>query len=222
MSQDIDAPDFVSLHFPTVKRGARHWRHIQQRYTEDWVLKLLRQIDNDRAEGHGTDVAWLIPYRPEIRAVIRNSHPASIHSYLAKCQSEMIPLCVWLLGQCAEPRRHYGLSAFRYDPSPQIRKHVAKALRARKRGRCSTLWLSLFQKMRKCNGLQIYLRRGDPSPSDWKSLHAMSTTRTPARCLRRRGCRFGHWNGRGITRHPKASISSVGCSGGFGTGCGGA
>jgi hypothetical protein len=41
----------------------------------------------------------------------------------------MIPLCVWLLGQFAEPRRLYGLPPFRFDPSPQIRKHVAKALR---------------------------------------------------------------------------------------------
>jgi hypothetical protein len=129
MSQDIDAPDFLSLHFPTVKRGARRWRHMRQCYTEDWVLKLLRQIDSDRADGHGTHVAWLMRHRPGIRAVVGNSHPASIHSYLAKCQPEMIPMCVWLLGRCAEPRRHYGLSAFRYDSSPQIRKHVAKALR---------------------------------------------------------------------------------------------
>lgn len=41
----------------------------------------------------------------------------------------MIPLCVWLLGQCAQPRHLYGLPPFRFDPSPQIRKHVAKALR---------------------------------------------------------------------------------------------
>ena len=41
----------------------------------------------------------------------------------------MVPLYVWLLGQCAELHRLYGLPSFRFDPSPQIRKHVAKALR---------------------------------------------------------------------------------------------
>jgi hypothetical protein len=41
----------------------------------------------------------------------------------------MIPLGVWLWGKCADRFRLYGLSAFCHDRSPQVRKHVAKALR---------------------------------------------------------------------------------------------
>jgi hypothetical protein len=109
-------------------------------------------------------VSWLIRYRRGFRAVIAKTHPAAVHSYLATCHPEMIPLCVWLLGQLAEPQRLYGLPPFRYDPSPQIRKHVAKALRR------AEAWVLLEQMARAFpNDAKVQWFANTPTPTTRRS-----------------------------------------------------
>jgi hypothetical protein len=41
----------------------------------------------------------------------------------------MIAVCAWLMGEFSDRKYLYELTVFRHDPSLQIRRHVAKALR---------------------------------------------------------------------------------------------
>jgi hypothetical protein len=41
----------------------------------------------------------------------------------------MIPICLWLMARCTHRFHLFELKQFCSDPSPEVRKHVAKALR---------------------------------------------------------------------------------------------
>ncbi len=127
--------EFLSRHFPTFLGASRQSRHYADWLSEDRTIKLLKRIDGDRKQrisvSGGSEIghAWLLPYRSSLRRAIARGRVSSIKIYLRDCPPEMIPLCVWLWGECADRFRLYGLGSLRHDASPRVRRSVAKALR---------------------------------------------------------------------------------------------
>jgi hypothetical protein len=79
---------------------------------------------------------WLLPFRDELRGLLGgfdsrcdNGEVDVVRSYLLTCPRTMIAICVWLVGEFSDHKHLYELKTFRHDPSLQIRRHVAKALR---------------------------------------------------------------------------------------------
>jgi hypothetical protein len=111
------------------------WRRLSQRRSGQRTLILLDRIEAERrqlleaAKCAPASMTWLLTYRADLHWAVQHSYLEPIKLYLADCPEEMIPLGIWLWGKCADRFRLYGLSAFCHDPSPQVRRHVAKALR---------------------------------------------------------------------------------------------
>src|SRR5262249_34928522 len=78
---------------------------------------------------------WLLPFRGELRRIAAGFDYRLdwdievVRFYLLTCPRTMIAICVWLVGEFSNRAYLYELKTFRRDPSPQIRRHVAKALR---------------------------------------------------------------------------------------------
>jgi hypothetical protein len=120
--------------FPVNRLRERTWHQRGWFYRSTPEFKLLKRIEVERdavASGKVTSICWLLPYRAEIRKLVAGSYPSAdvVDYYMASCPSEMIPICIWLIGKCAVRFRLYGIPFFCRDSSPQIRKHAAKALR---------------------------------------------------------------------------------------------
>jgi hypothetical protein len=97
----------------------------------DRVVCLLRRIEREWRTSHNasTTVCWLLKYRQELRDSMECYYVPSIKYYISTCPAEMIPLSIWLWGQCANRFRLYGLSVFCHSSQPRVRRHVAKVLR---------------------------------------------------------------------------------------------
>jgi hypothetical protein len=118
------------------------WRRRRRYFENSRPLQLLKRIEAERAHvadrtmAEDANLYWLLHYREEIRkrfsgnnAIVGPSEADVIHYYMAHCPPAMIPICIWLISRCANRFRLYGIAEFARDPSPKIRKHVAKALR---------------------------------------------------------------------------------------------
>jgi len=131
MTDSERAPGFFSCSFPTFRRvfidppapQLPNWR------SRDWTVKLLDHINESRLQQKHVEHTWLLKYRPYFHDVIHRGRPFYIRDYLNYCPAEMIPICVWLIGKSTDRFRQYDLKAFAHYPSPQVRRHVAKALR---------------------------------------------------------------------------------------------
>jgi len=106
------------------------------------VYKLLQRIEAASIQAQEKDAAdtgkrtWLLPFRRELRRLLAGfdsrydkAEIDVVRCYLLTCPQTMIAICVWLLGEFSDRRHLHELKTFRHDPSPQIRRHVAKALR---------------------------------------------------------------------------------------------
>jgi hypothetical protein len=135
MPGEFSESEILTRHFPTFKRELNRWRRIVRWRGEGWAFELLKQMESEWAQevAQGDDDskrrARMLRHRADFRRIIARGHPAAIKLYLSACRPEMVPLAVWLWGRCADRFRLYGLSAFCHDPSPEVRRHVAKALR---------------------------------------------------------------------------------------------
>jgi hypothetical protein len=133
----------ISDHWlPKVERGEfkpsaaqlKSWRAKVGTYDTDTtrLLDVATEEHNWRVAklaGGEWNIGWLMSYRVGLRRVIEKPDIARILLFLAECPREMRPLGVWLLGQCADRNRLHNLRYFCGDPSPKVRKHVARALR---------------------------------------------------------------------------------------------
>jgi hypothetical protein len=133
MPGELHALDLLPREFAPTVRDRRRWRLRIAWFGDQRTFRLLKRIESDRAAVgtsavSGNSTGWLIRYRDELRWAIQHSHLEPIKLYLTQCPPEMVPLAVWLWGRCADRFRLYGLSSFCRDPSPTVRKHVAKAL----------------------------------------------------------------------------------------------
>jgi hypothetical protein len=114
----------------------------ERRYLQSPTYKVLKRLEvaqKDAVEKSGggeVPVTWLVSHRDDLRYVFADFHPdfnegqaSVLRRYMATCPDAMYPLCVWLLGKCADRFRLYGLASLWDDPSPQVRRQVAKSLR---------------------------------------------------------------------------------------------
>jgi hypothetical protein len=135
MPDDIVQSGMLPRQFSPSRRDRSRWRHASQRRSGQRTLILLDRIEakqrqlQEAAKCAPANTTWLLPYRADLRWAIEHAYLEPIKLYMADCPEYMIPLGVWLWGKCADRFRLYGLSAFCHDPSPQVRRHVAKALR---------------------------------------------------------------------------------------------
>ena len=135
MTENDPALDILPQKFAPTKMDLWRWRRIVRRTSSRRTLTLLKRIEAERA--HLADAreralanrTWLLRYRAELRWVIQHSLVEPIKLYLSDCPPVMVPLSVWLWSKCADRFRLYGLSAFCHDPSPEVRRQIAKALR---------------------------------------------------------------------------------------------
>jgi hypothetical protein len=117
------------------------WRRISRNIRKSRTFKLLQRIEStrdqmrDEADSDLGKRTWLLPFRDELRRLMAgfdcrfDGELETVRFYLLTCPRTMIAICVWLLGECSDRTHLYALETFRHDPSPQIRRHVAKALR---------------------------------------------------------------------------------------------
>jgi hypothetical protein len=101
----------------------RAFRALKQMEAE-WSIEVAQGQNDSRQR-----LLRMLRHRPDFRRIIGQEHPAVIRLYLSNCSPEMAPLAIWLWSRCADRFRMYGLAAYCHDPSPHVRKHVAKALR---------------------------------------------------------------------------------------------
>jgi hypothetical protein len=120
----------------------RIWQLSGKHYRKTRQFGLLKRIECEREKvtlestaGQRTN-SWLLPFRTEIRRNFSRINTISgpsegdiLYFYMAHCPAEMIPICIWLISRCTDRCHLFGISAFSRDPSPQVRKHVAKAFR---------------------------------------------------------------------------------------------
>jgi hypothetical protein len=74
-------------------------------------------------------ITWLLAFRNDFRRIQGDETVAVLRDFLRYGDPDLRHIAVWLLSQCADRFRLRGITDYRDDPSPQVRKHVAKALR---------------------------------------------------------------------------------------------
>jgi len=135
MSQPEDKLSFWERQFPTFLGVTRMSQARPIQLELDITYRLLKRIENRRPtegiEGDGENPrrSWLMRSRRELRRIDAYGRVGVIQLYMRECPAEMRPVCVWLIGRNVHRSRLFGLARLADDPSPQIRWHVAKALR---------------------------------------------------------------------------------------------
>ncbi|HEX2474513.1 MAG TPA: hypothetical protein VHK01_07205 [Lacipirellulaceae bacterium] len=126
---------------PVNRRQVRLWRRCGGYYEKTEEFRLLKEIEEQRESiaseaSDGRNVSWLLPYRhrfrksfARLRSLCRKDEVDVIRYYMAGCPQEMFALCIWMIGQCAARLHLPGIDDYCFHPDPQIRRHVAKALR---------------------------------------------------------------------------------------------
>jgi hypothetical protein len=128
--------------FVVDKRRQRVWKRWAKFYRATPGYKLLEQIEAARpqvaskATERGVEIFWLLPFRrrfrrtfARLRSIGQEVDVEAIRYYMAFCSTDMIPICIWLIGKCGVRFHAYDISQFCSEQPSQIRKHVAKALR---------------------------------------------------------------------------------------------
>jgi hypothetical protein len=135
MPDDFHATEFLPREFAPTPRDRRRWRLLSTNLrSQRRTFRLLKRLELERPEAMSSAAhraaphAWLLPYRNDLRQAIEHARLEPIKLYLTQCPPAMVPIAIWLWGKCADRFRLYGLSAFCYDRSPMVRKHLAKAL----------------------------------------------------------------------------------------------
>lgn len=117
------------------------WRRISRNIRKSPTFKLLQRIESASDQVRGkpdSDLGkrtWLLPFRNDLRQLLMGFDSRFdgvvevVRYYLLTCPRPMIAICIWLESEFSDRTRLYDLKSFHLDPSPQIRRHVAKALR---------------------------------------------------------------------------------------------
>jgi hypothetical protein len=117
------------------KERVKLWSRIVDHKRQWPVIKFLHELERVRWQAikDCTDErlppAWLIPYRAEFRDIADRQPAWAIRLYLLNCPADMVPIGVWLIGQCGARCRLFDIIEFGNHPNPVVRRHVAKALR---------------------------------------------------------------------------------------------
>jgi hypothetical protein len=79
--------------------------------------------------GEELPITWLLGFRNDFRRLILDENLAVIHSFMLVGDDQLRPIAIWLTSQLANRTRLFDIEEYCDDPSPVVRKHVAKALR---------------------------------------------------------------------------------------------
>jgi hypothetical protein len=97
------------------------------------VSRFLNQLASHRrniVESKGAPpLTWLLIFREDFRRMRGDETVSGLRDFLKYGDPSLRHVGIWLLSQCADRFRLRGISEYSDDPSPQVRKHVAKALR---------------------------------------------------------------------------------------------
>jgi hypothetical protein len=89
-------------------------------YRQEWVIaKGARQLPT----------SWMLPFRDDFRKIIAGANVATVEISLTHGDAELRPLLISLLSGMVDRFRTRRIAAYMNDPSPAVRKRVAKALR---------------------------------------------------------------------------------------------
>jgi hypothetical protein len=117
----------------------RNWFGDIRRTTTYKLLQRIEaacgQIDGESSGAHHARNR-LMQFRCELRPLLagfdsrcNDGEVDIVRYYLLTCPRSMIAICVWLMSRFSDRMHLYEIKTFRDDVSPNIRRHVAKALR---------------------------------------------------------------------------------------------
>ncbi len=136
MLRDFSWFQAAARNFPVTKRQLRIWRYRGRDYRQSGTYELLVGLEAERAwtdddAGVGSAANSLLPsrHRRALKLLAESGSLDVIRYYMAYCPPDMVPVCVWLIGKRAKRYQTSDLEHLARDPSPTVRKHVAKALR---------------------------------------------------------------------------------------------
>ena len=101
------------------------WRSAQ---SSKWKPNRLAKL-RERRTTIATVELRMLRHRRDFRRIIGKRIHAVIRFYLSNCPPEMIAACDLACGPLCRSISPVWAAAYCHDPSPQVRKHVAKALR---------------------------------------------------------------------------------------------
>ena len=103
---------------------------IGQRCLQSTTYQILNRLEwaqqnaAMKARAGEAEHYWLMPYRKDLRTIYAGFHALcndyqveTLRRYMAICPSGMTPICVFLLGKCADRFRLYQLDGLCSDPS---------------------------------------------------------------------------------------------------------
>jgi hypothetical protein len=79
--------------------------------------------------GEPLSPTWLLPFRNDFRQLIADKTAAAIQWHLFTGDPELRTFFLWLMSRQADRFHLLGLDDYADDPSPQVRRHIAKSLR---------------------------------------------------------------------------------------------
>jgi hypothetical protein len=170
--------------------GGGHSHYWTARRFLDALSEFRRSLLGARS-GEPLPPTWLLQFRKDFRKMIADNTTAAIDWHLLTGDSALRPLFLWLLSKHADRFRLHRLDEYADDPSPEVRRHVAKALR-RLEAWAQLREMALQNRMTPgFSGMLTHRRLAGPSPSGSRISLRSSMTRTLAKFSRRRGCRSG-------------------------------
>jgi hypothetical protein len=153
----------------------RRWRFWNRDLRKTPTFMLLQRIESacvqvEALESHDPSRrVWLLSFRAELHELLdgfdsrcNNGEVDIVRYYLLTCPRPMIAICIWLVGRFSDRMHLYELKSFRHSLSPQLRRHVAKALRRLE------AW-SLLREMAKDNPDDVHIQWFAAAPTSHRS-----------------------------------------------------
>jgi hypothetical protein len=120
---------------PAYRTRPRDWffsgGHAHRRATSRFLDELAnyrRSLVESRASAPN-DRTWLLAFRGDFRRMRGDETVTALQDFLRYGDPSLRHVAIWLLSQAADRFRLRGIVDYSDDPSPQVRKHVAKVLR---------------------------------------------------------------------------------------------
>jgi hypothetical protein len=110
--------------------------------TKTYLFKFLKRMEATSLQAAALQKhdlkhrPWPLAFRRELREIFARYDSRAnvgemeiVRLYLLTCPPSMIPICVWMIGRFGGPMPLRELKSLRHSLSPQLRRHLAKALR---------------------------------------------------------------------------------------------
>ena len=131
MTSSLDAVVKMKLFKQKASDSSRplEWLWSGGRANREAAIRFLGQLSKDLASSPSEEYSpRLLAYRDDFRRLIKDDQEAVLQLYLQAVDPTMRSLAVWMLRFSANRCQLLGIEQLCDDPSPMVRKHVAKAL----------------------------------------------------------------------------------------------